>query len=123
MRIALAQMLSGSDPAANLYAYVAGDPVNATDELGLIASPIIEQPKRPSQNTSCGSGNSEGGQNTRLAQADRPISRCPGLGGLRCGAPVSPGGVNPDYPKVCPECLIRNGLYPKPGAPIPEGLK
>ena len=51
-----------------------------------------------------------------------PTSRCPGLGGQNCGAPSAAGGVNPDYPNACPECLKENGKWPF-GGPTPETLK
>jgi hypothetical protein len=51
-----------------------------------------------------------------------PVVPCPGLG-QECGAPVRPPGINPEYPNICTDCLIKNNKWPKPGAPIPEGLE
>jgi hypothetical protein len=51
-----------------------------------------------------------------------PITRCPGLGGQPCGAPTADGGVNPQYPDVCPQCLDREQKWPF-GGPVPPSLQ
>jgi RHS repeat-associated protein len=41
-----------------------------------------------------------------------PSARCPGLN-QECGAPNS-GGLHPDYPGVCDDCLRKGGEWPVP---------
>jgi hypothetical protein len=52
-----------------------------------------------------------------LEARDRPIIRCPW-----CNGPNSPGGVNPDYPNVCHNCLDEHKLWPY-GGEVPEDLQ
>jgi RHS repeat-associated protein len=61
------------------------------------------------------------GQPPRTGRA--PTTSCPGLGGQPCGAPTGAGGVNPDYPDVCPQCLDRNRKWPYTNQPPPDSLK
>ncbi|MBB4100216.1 RHS repeat domain-containing protein [Sphingomonas kyeonggiensis] len=44
---------------------------------------------------------------------------CVGIGGQRCGAPVSAGGVSDEYPGVCGQCLDREKKGP---FARPEGM-
>ena len=69
----------------------------------------------------------QGGQvlaaDTNKQSRGGPVKPCPGMNGQSCGAPVRGGGVNPDEPGVCHECLDRNKKWPFGGQPLPEGLK
>ncbi len=51
------------------------------------------------------------------------VPTCPGLGGQDCGATTPGGGVNPDYPGVCHDCLDRNRKWPFGNQPPPNSLK
>jgi RHS repeat-associated protein len=55
-------------------------------------------------------------------EARRPTVTCPGVNGVECGAPTTPGGLNPDYPNVCDKCLDRNKLWPF-GGEVPQDLQ
>jgi len=77
----------------NAYAYASNSPTLYVDPLGLA-----------------------------YCQKTPPVVPCPGIGGQSCGAPVRPPGINPLFPNVCYQCLMRNGQWPAPGAPVPPGL-
>ncbi|KAA3523469.1 hypothetical protein DXM29_20400 [Agrobacterium tumefaciens] len=40
------------------------------------------------------------------------VIKCVGVDNQDCGAPIRPPGINPDYPRVCSQCLCRIGAWP-----------
>ena len=99
----------------NVYAYVQGDPTDYIDPSGLKLedglgsdSGSATAPTRPT--------------NMQVAGKDKPIIRCEGLSGITCGAPMQPGDLNPDYPKVCDQCLMREKKWPYGGS-VPTQLQ
>jgi RHS repeat-associated protein len=103
----------------NLYRYVGNDPIDFSDPSGLILEPGVGGNSAPDASPSAAPTGANGGPPDQVAAGSKPIVRCPGLGGITCGAPTPPGGINPDYPNVCTTCLIRNKLWPYPGAKNP----
>jgi hypothetical protein len=68
-----------------VYAYVSGDPLASVDPDG-----------RARRN-----GPKNG----------PPVVSCVGIN-QSCGAPVRPPGINPEYPNVCYQCLMRLKKWP-----------
>jgi RHS repeat-associated protein len=90
----------------NFYRYVANNPAQFNDPSGLYAY---------TGNPDAGPTPTPSAQPTppiKMAGGKSPIVRCPGVGGIKCGAPTAAGGVNDNYPNVCPNCLSRIKAWP-----------
>ena len=97
-----------SDPAANLYAYVGGNPVNMTDVLGLLPFTGPKLPSRPSAASSCSNDSSD--RNIQLAKTplycSGPNSSC----GKTPGSKTPGTYLDPDNPpfRLCLDCFIKS---------------
>ena len=131
----------GYDSGTNLYAYVDNNPINMRDPTG--RETLIVDGRRidpnwdevfqgdvanalqgnsvplllPGQDTNWGIQNIASpiiaaNDNGKRKGKRAPIVRCPGLN-QECGAPNG-GGLHPDYPGVCDDCLRKGGKWPVP---------